>query len=77
MIRVGLLGDTHSHLDQQLFHTFKDCDQLWHTGDVGNVKLLETLELFKPLKGVYGNIDGHEVRAIFPKDLIFKQVNKK
>ena len=71
MIRVGLLGDTHSHLDQQLFHSFKDCDQLWHTGDVGNVQLLETLELFKPLNGVYGNIDGHEVRAIFPKDLIF------
>ncbi len=63
---VGLLSDTHSYLDPTLFEHFADCDELWHAGDVGDAELLNRLEAFKPVRGVYGNIDGTEVRRRLP-----------
>lgn len=67
MKRIGLLSDTHSYLDEAVFKHFDSCDEIWHAGDFGNVELIDTLAAFKPLRGVYGNIDGKEVRAIFPE----------
>ena len=69
MKRIGLLSDTHSYLDPKIFEYFKDCDELWHAGDIGDYQVVEALEAFKPLKAVYGNIDDTDMRAIFPLDL--------
>lgn len=69
MTRIGLLSDTHGYLDEAVFTYFKDCDEIWHGGDFGNIELAQQLEQFKPLKGVYGNIDGHELRSLFPEIL--------
>ena len=62
MKKIGLLSDTHSYLDQAIFKHFDSCDEIWHAGDFGNIELLDTLAAFKPLRGVYGNIDGKEIR---------------
>lgn len=67
MKKIGLLSDTHSYLDDAVFGYFKECDEIWHAGDFGSIEVIERLENFKPLRGVYGNIDGKEVRAIFPE----------
>lgn len=69
MKKIGLLSDTHSHLDPKIFEYFKDCDELWHAGDIGKFEVVEKLEAFKPLKAVYGNIDDAKMRATFPLDL--------
>ena len=61
-MKVGLLSDTHGFLDPSIFSYFKNCDELWHAGDIGTVELFESLENFKPLRAVYGNIDGHDLR---------------
>lgn len=68
MPRIGLLSDTHGYLDERIFHHFAEVDEIWHAGDVGDVSVIDQLEAFKPLKGVYGNIDGQEVRKRFPLD---------
>lgn len=70
MIKIGLISDTHGFLDEAVFKHFADCDEIWHAGDFG-VGVAETLESFKPLRGVYGNIDGKEVRNRFPEHLRF------
>ncbi|SOD97494.1 metallophosphoesterase family protein [Spirosoma fluviale] len=57
MIRIGLLSDTHSYLDPQIFTHFEDCDEIWHAGDVGNVAVADALRQFRPLRIVSGNID--------------------
>jgi putative phosphoesterase len=57
MIRIGLLSDTHSYLDPQIFTHFEDCDELWHAGDVGDLVVAEQLKGFRPLRIVSGNID--------------------
>jgi putative phosphoesterase len=69
MKRIGLLSDTHDFLDEAIFRHFESCDEIWHAGDFGSLALAERLQAFKPLKGVYGNIDGPEVRARFPEKL--------
>lgn len=71
MQRIGLLSDTHGYLDEAVFHYFKACDELWHAGDFGDTALVEQLRDFKPLRGVYGNIDGQDIRASFPETLVF------
>lgn len=71
MTRIGLLSDTHSFLPEALFTHFADVDEIWHAGDIGDVATANRLETFKPFRAVYGNIDGHELRARYPEHLMF------
>ena len=71
MTRIGLISDTHSYLDDAVFTHFKDCDEIWHAGDFGTLELANKLRDFKPLKGVFGNIDDNSIRNIYPEDLFF------
>ena len=68
-MRIGLLSDTHGFLDEAVFEYFAQCDEVWHAGDFGPVALLDRLKDWKPFRGVFGNIDGAEVRATVPRDL--------
>lgn len=63
------MSDTHNYLDENIFHHFAQCDEIWHAGDFGNINLAEKIASFKPLKGVYGNIDGYDIRGSFPEAL--------
>ena len=68
-MRIGLLSDSHGFLDEAIFTYFKECDEVWHAGDFGDVELLDALKKFKPVRGVYGNIDGAEIRAELPLEI--------
>jgi hypothetical protein len=70
-MRIGLLSDTHSWLDPKVFHYFAECDEIWHAGDFGTMDVIDRLRAFKPLRGVYGNIDNHQIQAEMPLDLRF------
>jgi putative phosphoesterase len=65
--RIGLLSDSHGYLDDRIYSHFKKCDEIWHAGDIGTIQNLETLESWKPVKAVYGNIDGHRIRSALPE----------
>lgn len=69
MLKIALLSDTHGHLDDSIFKYLDDRDEIWHGGDFGTMEVAERLSALKPLKGVYGNIDGTALRAKFPEDL--------
>jgi uncharacterized protein len=70
-VRIGLLSDTHGFLDEAVFRHFDQCDEVWHAGDFGSSEILDRLNAFKPVRGVYGNIDGPDLRARVPRDLIW------
>lgn len=72
MTKIGLISDTHGYLDDAVFQYFEGCDEVWHAGDFGSVELVEQLKAFKPLRGVYGNIDGHDIRIEYPEKLRWK-----
>ena len=71
MTRIGLISDTHNYLDESVFEHFKNCDEIWHGGDFGTIEIADKLKLFKPFKGVYGNIDGMDIRSVYPEQLVF------
>lgn len=85
MTRIGLISDTHHFLDEHIFEHFKDCDEVWHAGDFGTIELADKLKkglLEKtgreiPVRGVFGNIDGNDIRSVYPEKLHFscEQVN--
>jgi putative phosphoesterase len=75
MTRIGLISDTHGFLDEKVFEHFKDCHEIWHAGDFGNVTIADRLKAQKPLRGVYGNIDGYDVRSVYPEKLKWKCEN--
>ena len=72
MKKILLLSDSHSYIDERILDYAKQADEIWHCGDFGNMEVIEALEKIKPLRGVYGNIDGTEIRKIFPEVLRFK-----
>ena len=76
MTRIGLIADTHHYLDETIFEHFAACDEVWHVGDFGE-DVIDKLKSFKPLKGVYGNIDDARIRPDFPEQLVFTCENVK
>lgn len=72
MLKIGLLSDTHGYLDERILAHLQDCDEIWHAGDIGDIKLSDKLSKFKILRAVFGNIDGSELRSIHPHDQVFK-----
>lgn len=71
MKRIGLLSDTHGFLHPNVVHHFKDCDEIWHAGDIGSPAVLDALEQLKPTRAVWGNIDGYDIRIRTTKNLHF------
>ncbi|MFC4268401.1 metallophosphoesterase family protein [Polaribacter marinivivus] len=71
MKKILLLSDTHSYIDEQILKFVKQADEVWHAGDIGDLKVTDTLKKIKPLRAVYGNIDNKDARAEFPLDLKF------
>lgn len=72
MKKIGLLSDTHSFLDERIKDLFAECDEIWHAGDIGDISLTDTLATYKPLRAVYGNIDGDKLRVQFPEFQYFE-----
>ena len=78
MKKIGLISDTHGYLDEQVITHFKTCDEIWHAGDFGSMEWvnqlkskLEAVNNKATILGVYGNIDGQDIRTYFPENLFF------
>lgn len=72
MTHIGILSDTHGYLDKRVFEHFKDCDEIWHAGDIGTMEVLNKLRQFKPTRAVYGNIDSGDIRYSLTEFYRFK-----
>jgi putative phosphoesterase len=70
--KIALLSDSHSYMGNEIIDAIKDCDELWHAGDVGDYAVIDKLDThFKTIRLVHGNIDGFDVRTTWPKDQLF------
>ncbi len=68
MIKILLLSDTHSYMDDAILKHARWADEVWHAGDIGNLKVTDALAKLKPLRGVHGNIDDHIIQKEFPEN---------
>lgn len=71
MKKILLLSDTHSHSDEHILKFVEEADEVWHAGDWGNASLSDTIEKSTPIRGVYGNVDGQDIRVRYPKARLF------
>lgn len=71
MKKIGILSDTHSCWDDRFAYYFRDCDEIWHAGDIGDITVAERLEAIAPLRAVRGNIDHGPVARKYPELDIF------
>lgn len=67
-MKIGLLSDTHSFLDNKVFDYFKEVDEIWHAGDIGDADVINQLEKYKTVRAVYGNIDDKNIQSGYPED---------
>lgn len=72
MKRIGLLSDTHGYWDERFEKYFSDVDEIWHAGDIGTMQVAERLAAIKPLRAVHGNVDGGDLRRLYPEVLRFR-----
>ena len=70
---IGLISDTHGFFDARLKEFLSPVDEIWHCGDFASVKNADEIARFKPLKGVFGNCDGGELRRMFQRALAFTE----
>lgn len=72
MMSIGLISDTHSYLGADVIKHIKDCDEIWHAGDIGNTETADAIEAIGPkVRMVWGNIDDKDLKARYEKDLIW------
>lgn len=73
MTRIGLISDTHGYLDESVFQHFSSCNEIWHAGDFGTIDIADRLASGSgvPVRGVFGNIDGMDIRSRFPEKVHF------
>lgn len=75
-MRIGVISDTHGWVDPAVYEHFAVVDEIWHAGDAGNAEVIAELEAFRPLRAVWGNIDGTEVRKATKEYLFFRAGSK-
>jgi len=71
MIRIGILSDTHGRRLPEVLGFFNKADEIWHAGDIGSEEVLDELRKQKPVRAVYGNIDGTALRRACSEELVF------
>ena len=71
-MKILLLSDTHSYIDDRILEYAKNADEIWHAGDFGNLEVIDELKKAGALRGVFGNIDEAKIRAEFPEINIFE-----
>jgi uncharacterized protein len=71
-MKIGIISDTHGWIHPRLFEHFKEVDEIWHAGDIGNIETADQLAAFKSLRAVYGNIDDAVVRRLYKLNMKFK-----
>ncbi|GGF25655.1 metallophosphoesterase family protein [Echinicola rosea] len=71
MVKIALISDSHSFIDDKTLSHLQDVDEIWHAGDIGDEKVMEALPKGKKIRAVYGNIDDLACQQKYPEELIF------
>ncbi|HEV2692933.1 MAG TPA: metallophosphoesterase family protein [Verrucomicrobiae bacterium] len=56
-MKIGVISDTHGHLDPRVEKIFTGVDHILHAGDIGYASIILELEMIAPVTAVLGNCD--------------------
>lgn len=68
MVKIGVISDTHGLLREEVLKILRDCDCIFHGGDINNQGVLDALGKIAPVYVVRGNND-REWAEQLPHDL--------
>ena len=70
-INIGVLSDTHSHINPSVLNHLNNCDVILHAGDIGSIEVIKQLrQISKKVISVCGNNDNElQWHATEHKDL--------
>lgn len=71
-MKIGIISDTHGTFDSVLREFLSPCDEVWCAGDFGTTEIADAIAAFKPLRAVYGNIDGELTRRMYGEFNLFE-----
>ena len=74
-LKILLLSDSHSFIDEKIINYCKNADEVWHAGDIGSLEVTNAIQEVSILRAVYGNIDNKDIRSEFPLDNKFMAEN--
>ena len=58
MKKITLISDTHGYLDENFLERAQGSDYIFHSGDIGDLKIIDKLSQIAEVITVSGNIDG-------------------
>jgi hypothetical protein len=76
-LQIGLISDTHGLLRNEVYSAFESADEIVHAGDVGDPAILTELGVIAPVRAVYGNVDGWEIREQASESLELERLGHK
>lgn len=56
-MKIGLISDTHGHMDPRIPELFEGVEHILHAGDIGYTSIIMELERIAPVTAVLGNND--------------------
>jgi putative phosphoesterase len=68
--KIGVISDTHNHLNTKVLHYFQGVDLIFHAGDIGSEDILFQLERIASIRAVRGNTDYQGSVSKLPEKLI-------
>ena len=71
-MNITLLSDTHGHIDERILRHVDGSDEVWHAGDIGDLRVTDALAEVAPCRAVFGNIDDHTARQTWPEHMRFQ-----
>jgi len=69
---LGIVSDTHGYFHPNLVDDLAGSDLILHAGDVGDLAILDGLTAVAPVKAVWGNVDGPDIRRRVPESERFE-----
>ncbi|SFE87969.1 metallophosphoesterase family protein [Alteribacillus iranensis] len=77
-MKVVVLSDTHMNkpekrLPERLIVELETADLIIHGGDWKIPEVYEQLKQYGTVEGVYGNVDGEDIRALFPAKKVIER----
>jgi len=68
--KIALISDTHGYFDEDSNKYLREVDEIWHAGDIGDQETALKYEGLGPrFRAVFGNIDNHLLRRMYPEVL--------
>lgn len=65
-MQIALISDNHGYNGADVLKYIKDCDEVWHAGDIGSIESLAKIKEISKIRAVYGNIDDFNIRNKYP-----------